>query len=379
MIAGETNVNGIYDPSVEYDSAGVVGWLAYSYVYGPLVPWGPNVETHLARSLDHGATWTFEQVVNASLPVTLTLLDGTSVDGVWNYEVATLVHDPDDPGREWKLFAHRIFRKAENNFEGEQNLPAYSWIVFRWAADPAGAWSSEVPLMSSGPLPPAPYDLTQVAINDLDPSLAGLLVYSEPGGFYRDGVLYLSLTGLVLTGPDRIVLLASDDHGQTWRYVGTPLSNADAASIGYLKFDGSSIVEDAGRVFLLASPQSQTVVHDGTLVFEFTSLGTGELFRDGTGAPSVRKHVPPQPDFLSERGAGQSDYHAGNWSGGLLMPQLNLPDFPEFFQIFATGERPATPTGAPVLAPVAGSLLLAALTCAALRLLSQGRNRTAPP
>lgn len=139
------------------------------------------------------------------------------------------------------------------------------------------------------------------------------------------------------------------------------LTNADAVSIGYLKFDGSSIVEDAGRVFLLASPESGTIVHDGTLIFEFANLASGALLRDAAGAPVVRKHIPPQSAFLSERGAGQSDYHARNLQGGLLMPQLNLPDFPVFFQVFATGERPATATRVPAVSPGLGWMLLAAL------------------
>ena len=152
------SANGIFDPSVEYDASGATGWLTYSAVYGDVTPWGANVETRIARSDDHGATWIYEQVVNPSTAGSLTPIQGPTIDGVWNAEVSTLVHDPSDAGREWKVFAHRIFRRTEDGFTEEQNEPAYSWISLRTAADPAGEWSDEIALMGAGPLPPAPYD-----------------------------------------------------------------------------------------------------------------------------------------------------------------------------------------------------------------------------
>jgi hypothetical protein len=359
-VSGEVLTNGIFDPSVEYDGAGTTGWLAYSSVYGNVTPWGPHVETHLARSDDRGASWSFVQVVNASTAGTLIRPGRENLDGVWNAEVASLVHDPDDPGHEWKVFAHRIFRKSEDGFTGEQNVPSHSWIALRSAPDPAGPWTAERALLSSGPLPPAPYNTVEVAINALDPSLADLLVYSEPGAFYRDGVLYLSLTGLTLDGADRIVLLASDDHGDSWRFVSSPLSNADAPPLGWESFDGSAIAAEEGRVFLLVTPGVPSLLHDGTLVLEFEDLAAGRLVREG-GVPVVRKHVPLQHAFASERGAGQSDYHERNTAGGLLMPQINLPDFPRFFQIFETGERLVDAARVPVTDAVARWLAALAL------------------
>ena len=100
-IVGDVLDNGIFDPSVEYLPDGNVGWLTYSSISGDATPWGPKVETHLAKTLDHGETWVFEQKVNASIPGTITLSDGvTMLDGFWNYEVASLAYDPDDAGSE---------------------------------------------------------------------------------------------------------------------------------------------------------------------------------------------------------------------------------------------------------------------------------------
>lgn len=341
-VAGDAPLNGIFDPSVEFAPGASEGWLSYSSVFGTILPWGPHVETHLARTADSGASWTFDSVVNASFFDTIILTGGGTQDGVWNYEVSSLVHDPADSGAEWKLFAHRVFRKTENDFTGEQNLPAYSWIVLRTAPHPSGPWSEEVALLSSGIFPPAPYDDVQVAINALDPSLASLIVYSEPGAFAEGSTLYLSLTGLTASGSDRIVLLASDDHTATWRYVGTPLTNADATALGFLSFDGSAIVEHAGRVFLLATPESPGVLHDGTLVLPFDDLSAGSLERAG-GVPVIEKHLPAIAGLPLERRGGQADFHAGAGAAGIFQPSLQLDDYPEFFQFFTTGEAPSAP------------------------------------
>ncbi len=111
-------------------------------------------------------------------------------------------------------------------------------------------------------------------------------------------MLYLSLTGLVLEGPDRIILLASDDHGSTWRYVETMLSLADAAALGFSSFDGSAIAAEGERVFLLVTPESPGILHDGTLVIE-----SGALVRDA-GVPVITKHPPALAGLPADRRGG---------------------------------------------------------------------------
>jgi hypothetical protein len=360
-ISGESAVYGIFDPSLEFASGATEGWLAYSAVYGAIVPFGPHVDARLARTTDAGLTFTHDRVVNASWFDTLVFIDQSTIDGVWNYETSSLAHDPDDPGAEWKLFSHRVFRKTEDNFVEEQNLAAYSWIVYRTAPTPTGPWSPEHALFSSGPLPPAPYDNVQIAINDLDPSLASMLVYSEPGAIYHEGVLYVSMTGLTASGPDRIVLLASDDHGATWRYVGTPLTLSDAAALGFLGFDGSAIAKQSSQLFLLSTPESLGVKHDGTLAIEFDDITTASLVRD-LGVPVVTQHFPQVPGLPVDRRGGQADFHEEALTG-LIIPSLQLGDYPEMFQIYATGESILGPAALPSMS--LGALAICAFSLVA--------------
>ena len=347
-IAGDDPTSGLFDPSVEYAPASTEGWLAYSAVFGPLLPWGPHVETHLARSLDGGSSWTFETIAAPSTLDQLVNFDETLIDGAWNAETPSLVYDAADVGAEWKLFFHRIFRQSNDNFTVEQNLPAYSWIGMRTAASPAGPWSAERALLSSGPFPIAPYDVVEKAINALDPSLENMLVYSEPGAIVANETLYLSLTGLTSTGPDRIILLSSSDHGDSWEFVSTLLSPSEIASMGFDSLDGSAIVEDAGRFFLLATPEIAGVLHDGTIAIEFESLATGLLEQNG-GVPEIHLQIPAQPGLPTDLRGGQADYHEDNTAGGLMQPALQTALYPKFFTIANTGLRLVTPAQAPGL------------------------------
>jgi hypothetical protein len=334
VVEGAQTQNGIYDPSVEYDTSGRIGWLAYSTVTGDAKPVGPYVNTEIARSDDHGRSWRFVKRVNQSYDDTLDYIDGSKVTGVWRYEVPTLVHDPGDRGREWKLFTHKYFWN-----EKQDRMVAYGWIAMRSASSADGEWSAEIAMLGAGQFPPPPYEKVRARVSLLDPGLDDYLVYTEPGAYQRDGILYLSLTAIKKDGHDSVILLSSADHGETWKYVAKVATSADARALGYVYFDGTSIAEENGRVFLLASPAVALENHAGTMVFEFEDLTGGKLVRDQSGIPLVRQHILPQSAFPSERGGGQGDYDERNTYGGLLFPQLNITEFPEVFQIFNTKRR----------------------------------------
>jgi hypothetical protein len=175
-----------------------------------------------------------------------------------------------------------------------------------------------------------------VNVNALHPSLKDTLVYTEPGAFCGDGTLYLSLTALVRTGPEKIVLLASGDQGKSWRFVSTLVTNDDAKRLGYRSFDGSAIAGQAGRAFFMVSPDNGSTEHVGTMIIEFADLAAGQLKRDASGALVIYKHLREQPGFPSRGGAGQSCFNENNTYGGVIMPQMIMKDAPQVFQMFST-------------------------------------------
>ena len=101
QVDGDESPNGIFDVSLKYSDDGI-GWMAYSSIEIPKF-----VETHIAKSTDHGKTWVFSTKPNTSSEVTFEI-NGKSTSGVWRYETPSLLFDPTDKtNRRWKLFTNR--------------------------------------------------------------------------------------------------------------------------------------------------------------------------------------------------------------------------------------------------------------------------------
>lgn len=327
-VLGETALHGIYDPSLEYTADGATGYLAYSSVQFP-----EYVHTNVAITSDSGNTWIKLQQVNTSTDDTLVYIDHSRIAGVWRHEVATIVHDPadPDPGRRWKMFWHHYFTRPP--YEGEDRMVAYGWIAYKYATMPEGPWSAEEALFGAGGFPPAPYDFTRLDINALHPDLVGYVGYTEPGSICRDGVLFLSLSCLSVAG--------------------TALDSTDAAALGYIRFDGTSLAEEAGRVFLLCTAQTDSTLHDGMVIFEFDDIAVASVRRDSAGMPLIHGTVGLQPELMSAQriGGGQGDYDRHN-APGIIMPQLNLSAYPnDIFQVFRTDRRILEGTGITAVPP----------------------------
>lgn len=179
-------------------------------------------------------------MVNTSNDDKVTLHE-QDIEGSWWNEVSTLVHDPDDPGREWKLFWHKYFAKHIPGAGAHNRVLQYGWIAYKYARDPAGKWSEEIPLFGAGRFPLEPYK-TKINLNKLHRDLKKFIAYTEPGSIYKDGVLYLSLQGHRFINDRniaKIILIASEDHGGTWSYIDTLLENKDAQKFGTTYFSGS--------------------------------------------------------------------------------------------------------------------------------------------
>ena len=346
-IVGEDSFSGVYDPSVEYGDDGV-GWLVYSANNNSLDGFY-HLETHLAKSLDHGKTWTKVGAVNNTYDKVL-VINGKVIDGFYREETATLLFDPDDPNpnRRWKLFTVTGFSKKPHKI-GEVRKATYwpqVYIAYKYAADPeALSLAQEIPLFGSkycqGPVCSAKYNLNSFNGKDL----GDVSFYEESGSLVNDGILYLSLSAVTVRGRggQSTILLSSGDHGQTWKYVGKlTYSRKDAKSLGYDELTASSLAEENGRVFLLVSPVKQKkfpphLEYNGVYIFEFDDITKAKLKRDNNGRLIVQKYLPP----LSTRsiGGGQSEYHEQNTYGGIIMAQSDSAAVRECFTIYSTKER----------------------------------------
>ncbi len=314
FIIGETAKNGVFDPSIEYNNDGTIGWMAYSAIEEP-----GRVDIHLAKTTDNGKTWKFVLNVNPSKGGTIKH-KGKNIKGVWRNEVPTLVHDPDDAGKEWKLFWHKYFVKRP--FRGKDRMFLYGWIAYKYAPSPKGPWSEEIALFGTGTFLSNPYSVKH-NLNSFHPDLKNMVAYTEPGSLYRNGVIYLVLQGHAKNS-FKILLISSKDHGKTWKYLGTLVNQKDAKDFGYLRLVAPSLVEEAGRTFLFLSPfKPLPVGHDGTYIFEFEDISKSSLKRDKSGRLIVYKYLLPsiKGDNIN---VGESDYDEHNTYGGIVMPQIDI-------------------------------------------------------
>jgi len=340
-IIGETAKMGGFDSAIEYDKGGAVGWLVYTAIEFP------NMSTHLAKTTDHGRTWQYVTTINSSIPGKM-VIDGKTVQGLWRNEVPTIVHDPDDPGGQWKLFSHKYFIKAPYRDYRRGKPIRFMYIAYKYAPTPEKlASAEEIVLFGAGPSPVGPKK-ARYNLNNFHPDLSKSGMYTEPGSLYKDGVLYLSLAAVGKDRKDnRTFLLASYDHGKTWKYLGTLTDYKDATAVGCTILTASSLVQEKGRTFLLIAPvfkEGKKGVHRGTYIFEFEDISRAKLKRDGRGRLVVHKYLRPS---IKSQNAGESDYDEHNTAGGIVMPQLDSsvlkrgvdPRNVESFKIFSTKEK----------------------------------------
>lgn len=322
---------GQFDPSLEYEPGGDVGWMAYTEVDFPYL------NTHIAKSEDGGASWDFIAEINRGYAGVITdVYDQNRVkQGYWRNEVPSLVHHPADRGREWKLFWHHYFSI------GTDRLFQYGWVGYKYASHPSGPWSEEVPIFGSTDMfPPLELYETEFRLHELDVELASYVVYTEPGALVYNDVLYLCLTAFSTPSSGRmpdIVLLSFSVETQTWSYLGKLLGPEDASDFGFDTFNAASLTQEQGRLFLLAAGYNVDGTHHGTYVFEIENVEFAQIKRDGQGDVVPVKYFPLSKGYIN---GGHSDYDEHNIQGGLVMPQTATEpldnDFTNFWQLFDT-------------------------------------------
>lgn len=343
-IRGEEYANlGIYDPSVAYDTKQQALWMAYSAINKSIDPGRsgiPDISIHMANSFDKGKKWSYSHILFSSKKGELIQPDGSLSDksGVWRYESPSLVYDASDTKKPWKVFAYKYFWTGDI-----AEARKYSAIVYREAETlDNNTWSDEKWLFTAHRnLLPLPYSaLIETHLNELHPSLKDVKYYGEVGALSAsNGVLLMTLTAFDENShPEKIILIGSLDKGKTWNYLGTPITSEDAKHFGdYTRANGSALVEQNKRLYLLVSFGNEKTEHFGTHVFPFANAPKGLLKRDDENIPVPVKHIEPiDSQFLGTYGGGQSSYHTELKNAGILMPQMMHDATSRPFRIYKT-------------------------------------------
>ena len=346
-IAGATiQTAGLLDPSIAYDQKSGKVWMTYTAENPSRNPGGGMMfHVRMASALvencegwmqvDGGFEGKTDDILGA---------DGHTIfrSGAWRIETPTLVHDPEDIGREWKLYAYKYFWD-NNPMYARQISRRYGMIVYKYTTDPAKGWSTEQWLFSptSGNLPPPYGQMVLMHLNDLDASLKNIEVYSRPSALVNGGALVMTLSAFTKGAtPDRIIMIISGNHGKSWKYAGTPLRASDLEGIGpYTRLSGASIIEQDGIIYLAAVLGDEQQYGKGTFIFKFDDFTKGLLQRDPkTGIPVVLRHVPLYKSTSFPVGGGFAAY-ADICSFGLLTSE-QIPGT-EKFRLLKTFTKPA--------------------------------------
>ena len=319
----------VADPSLAVAADGKNTFMALTIIThfqqkgNPDGHWAPGI--HIASTRPPCKVWTY---VGTAAPATEEPIVGPdginplvpdNPDGDWWLEHPSLVRDPDDPGKEFKLYYYKYLWLG-NDEKSKTYSRIYGMIAYRYALSPdLRQWSTEQWLFSAKAKtdtfhgnPPDPYNgLVQYHLDDFDPSLKDMWFYSRPSVALHEGVLYMTLSGFTQTGttPDRVILLSSPDHGRTWHYVGTILQAADAAKMGpYTKMGGGTLIQKEGKMYFSAVLGDDKVSGLGAFIIPFADIAKGTLQRDNKGAPLLVNHIDRVSVKPSDLGGGYAAY-----------------------------------------------------------------------
>jgi hypothetical protein len=256
--------------------------------------------------------------------------------GVWRIETPTLVYDPDDKGREWKLYAYKYF--------WAQDVPLarlYGVIVYKYASEEnilSGKWSSEEwALSASEESPPYPYNqVVKATLNKINPALADVYFYSRPSVINIDNTLVMSLSAYVKgrDTPDRIIIIASKDHGKTWHYLGAPIKHDDVPAIkeDMTTLQGGTLIVHNKQPYLAAVFGNDKVAATGTQIFGFSNISKATLLNDQvTGKPMILNYIPLH-SRLTKIGGGFATYNDACKSGVITAERSGDSGRYEMFQ-----------------------------------------------
>jgi hypothetical protein len=285
-IAGDTSPSGVFDPSVLRLANGDI-WMSYSsvnYYNNASSQLVQDVGIRLARSVDGGATFNYAATIASPSNTTVTDAGMTACgvltcQGRWVYETSWLIDDSTDPdpARRYKLFAHKYFLSPGK-------VPATFYhlgsIVMWTASAPDATWSAETSLLGWNLTPP---QLTpQRIVNSLHTDLAPCIVVAEGSASVRGSAIDFVFACVYGGGnplPQKIVMLRSLDHANSFQYVSTLLTPTDAAPISASHFSAPAILSTPGTAPVLLVTPVINGFYSGCIVIPFADDAVGQLFR----------------------------------------------------------------------------------------------------
>ena len=334
----QTNL-GVLDPTLAFNGDASYGVMAFTNVLDPLEGTGDSrARIDLASTYTQGDKWVYQGPVFDGRTDQL-LVNGAAdkpVTGVWRYEMPTLVYTPGDAKAPWKIYAYRYFWANDIALARRTGV-----IVYKTTTDPRQGWGAEKWLFSANQNnPPDPYNkLVLMHLNTLDSSLNDVVAYGDPGAFFQGGTLYLTFSAYTrfnTQSPDRIVMVASNDFGQSWYYIGNVLTQGDLDKMdNFSRMHGAQIIPYKGTAHLLVALGDKLSDGKGTYVMKFDDIARGLLMRDSDGRPQILNDFELSAETLTAYGGGQADYDPANHDG-LLISGMNrqLPDQPFYIRTY---------------------------------------------
>jgi len=340
---GPAPFRGYGDPSLELDPSTGTLWLSYSWLDVLVSDPGPppvidfGVRTHLARSDDGGASFTFVRSVNETVPLAH---PDTAVQGWTTHEVSTLVRE--GPGA-WQMMWFTYFDPFGEP-PGPEDRSDYYYTRSNASSAAALGDASQPWIRGWGTSPSfgAQYDLSTI------PQLADCFAFTEPALFSQGGAIYLATSCVVIAGGvrrddlERLVLLRQEAGG--YSYVGTLLDSADALDLGATRIEQADLaVSRSGAVLLIATPivSGGTPEHLGCVVFHVSDLGTAQVERDAAGNAVQLARITGDDGSV---GPGLCTYDAASQTGLLMVLHVLNPDpYEMVFSLRATGIHPDVP------------------------------------
>ena len=331
---------GYGDPSLEYDSSTGTLWLAYSWLNIEISDAGPppvfdlGVRTHLAKSDDNGATFTYVRSVN---DMAMGAHPDTGVMGWSVHEVPTLIHEHSG---NWQILWYKYFNPYGTVTGVDERQEYLYWRTLAATPEQLGD-ASEVwaRAFATSPSWGAPVDFNNI------PELVDCVTLTEPGLFAFNNETYLASSCLIVdaTGRradlERLVLLKQNANGYT--YVGDIMDAQDAADLGVDVIQQADIsVARDGSIIMIVTPiiLNADPSHQGCVVFEFDDFATGTLVRDGSGVAVPRTVLSSDGNGL---GPGLCTYDANSDTGILLViTTISNSGTDIEFSLRATGVHP---------------------------------------